>query len=274
MWAPGDHGRETRLAAARRPWRGDTVHARTMDPMPDKSLWIEKTERDPEHSAWFVQRFRDMAAAGKDIIGEARLVDAMAPRGARILDAGCGSGRIGGPLARLGHTVVGIDVDPLLIEAAKDDWPEPTWVLGDLAELDLALLGTTERFDMIVAAGNVMPFLAPSTRQEVLTRLRAVLAPGGRAAVGFGAGRGYPFEDFFADLAATGWEVQSTFRGWNILPFDAESDFLVAVLAPSVAGRSRGRSAYGGASGTWASHRTAGGEVPDPMGGNTLRPMR
>lgn len=241
--------------------------------MPDKSLWMEKVERDPEHSAWFVQRFRDMAAAGKDIIGEARLVDAMAPRGARILDAGCGSGRIGGPLAGLGHTVVGIDVDPQLIEAARTDWPGPTWVIGDLAELDPVLLGSTASFDLIVAAGNVMPFLAPSTRREVLSRLRSVLAPGGRAAVGFGAGRGYPFADFFTDLAATGWAAQSTFRGWNLLPFDAESDFLVAILVSADADRPDRRANRSGASGTWASP-AAGGDRQDPMGGHTLRPMR
>lgn len=225
---------------------------------------------------WFVQRFRDMAAAGKDIAGESRFVDAMAGRGARILDAGCGSGRVGGPLARLGHTVVGVDVDPLLIDAAEADWPGPRWVLGDLAELDLALLGEDTAFDLIVAAGNVMPFLAPSTRREVLTRLRDVLAPTGRAAVGFGAGRGYPFEDFFDDLAATGWEAQSTFRGWNLLPFDAQSDFLVAVMAPAGGVRPAGPSHAPGADAVRPSKptRTTRSDAgSDPMGGNTLRPM-
>lgn len=58
--------------------------------MAEKSGWVRKTETDPGHSAWYVERFRSMARAGDDLAGEARFVDAMAPRGSRILDAGCG----------------------------------------------------------------------------------------------------------------------------------------------------------------------------------------
>ena len=48
------------------------------------------------HSEWYVERFRRMAAEGDDLAGEARLVDAMLPPWARVLDAGCGTGRVGG----------------------------------------------------------------------------------------------------------------------------------------------------------------------------------
>src|SRR5437588_604793 len=61
--------------------------------MAEQSIWMQKVEADPQHSHWYVNRFRSMARAGEDVVGEARLVDAMAPRGARILDAGCGPGR-------------------------------------------------------------------------------------------------------------------------------------------------------------------------------------
>jgi SAM-dependent methyltransferase len=236
------------------------------DDKPEKSLWTRKVEAEPEHSRWFLQRFRDMRAAGKDIAGEARFVDAMAPRGARILDAGCGSGRTGGPLAAVGHTVVGVDVDPVLIDAAREDFPDATWLVGDLAELDPADPALADPFDLAVAAGNVLPFLAPSTRRTVLANIRAVLKPGGRAAVGFGAGRGYPFDEFFADAAAAGWAVQITLRGWNLLPFDAESDFLVAVLARTGTGRSAPAPA------SIPLGRLL--RVTDPMGGHWLRRMR
>jgi len=78
----------------------------------EKSKWVDITERDPNHSDWYVERFRSMVEAGDDLDGEARFVDALAPRQARILDAGCGPGRVGSALARLGHEVVGVDVDP------------------------------------------------------------------------------------------------------------------------------------------------------------------
>jgi 2-polyprenyl-3-methyl-5-hydroxy-6-metoxy-1,4-benzoquinol methylase len=55
--------------------------------------WLRMIEENPGHSAWYIERFRSMAAQGRDLDGEARLVDAMVPRSARVLDAGCGPGR-------------------------------------------------------------------------------------------------------------------------------------------------------------------------------------
>lgn len=201
--------------------------------MAEQSIWMQKVAADPGHSTWYIERFRTMARAGEDLAGEARLVDAMVPRGARILDAGCGTGRIAGALAEAGHDVVGVDVDPALIEAAEQDYPGPRYLVGDLAELDLPARGITEPFDVIVCAGNVMTFLAPSTRHEVLKRFRAHLAPEGRAAVGFGAGRGYEFDEFLADAAAAGLEPDLLLSTWDLRPFKDDSDFLVALLRPA-----------------------------------------
>jgi SAM-dependent methyltransferase len=194
---------------------------------------MQKVEADPGHSHWYVERFRAMARAGEDIVGEARFVDAMAPRGARILDAGCGPGRLGGYLAAAGHDVVGVDVDPTLIEAAEQDYPGPRWLVGDLAELDLPARGIAEPFDVIVSAGNVMTFLAPSTRVQVLSRLRAHLAADGRAAIGFGAGREYAFTDFLDDAAAAGLAPELLLSAWDVRPFTDSSEFLVALLRPA-----------------------------------------
>lgn len=201
--------------------------------MVEQSLWMQKVAVDPGHSQWYVERFRSMARAGEDLAGEARLVDAMAPRGARILDAGCGPGRLGGFLAAAGHRVVGVDVDPVLIEAAEQDHPGPTWLVGDLAELDLPARGITEPFDVIVSAGNVMTFLAPSTRIAVLDRLRAHLGGDGRAVIGFGAGRDYPFDQFFDDAGRAGLTPDLLLSTWDLRPFTGDSDFLVAILRPA-----------------------------------------
>jgi SAM-dependent methyltransferase len=198
--------------------------------MPEQSLWSQKVAADPGHSTWYVERFRAMARAGDDLAGEARLVDAMVPRGARVLDAGCGPGRVGGALAEAGHEVVGVDGDPKLIEAAERDHPGPRWILGDLAELDLPALGIADPFDAVVCAGNVIPFLAPSTRREVLARLRAHLAPDGRIAVGFGSGRGYAFEEFFRDAENAGLAAEVSLSSWDLRPLAADSTFLVCLL--------------------------------------------
>lgn len=198
--------------------------------MVETSHWVELTKRDPNHSTWYVERFRSMADAGDDLAGEARFIDALLSRGARVLDAGCGPGRVGGELFARGHTVVGVDVDPVLIEAAEVDHPGPNWLVGDLAEMDLPSRGIAEPFDAVVCCGNVMTFLAPSTRRDVLAAMGAHLAPGGRVAIGFGAGRGYDFDDFFADVAAVGLAVEVRLGTWDLRPFTEASDFLVVLL--------------------------------------------
>jgi len=201
--------------------------------MVEKSLWMQKVAADPGHSRWYIERFHSLARAGEDLTGEARLVDAMAPRGARILDAGCGPGRLGGYLAAAGHHVVGVDVDPVLIEAAKQDHVGPSWFVGDLAELDLTARGINEPFDIIVSAGNVMTFLAPSTRVQVLDRLHAHLRGEGRAVIGFGAGRDYEFTQFLDDAADAGFTPDLLLSTWDLRPFTDDSDFLVAILRPT-----------------------------------------
>lgn len=192
--------------------------------------WLRMIEQNPGHSAWYIERFRSMAAEGRDLDGEARFVDTMVPRGARILDAGCGPGRVGGRLAALGHHVVGVDIDPDLIAAAEEDHSGVVWLTRDLASLDLASEGTSERFDVIVSAGNVMTFLDPATRRAVLHRLALHLARDGRLVVGFGADRGYGFDDFFADAASAGLRTEVKLSSWDLRPFDTASTFLVAIL--------------------------------------------
>jgi 2-polyprenyl-3-methyl-5-hydroxy-6-metoxy-1,4-benzoquinol methylase len=192
--------------------------------------WLRMIEENPNHSAWYIERFRSMAAEGHDLDGEARFVDALAPRGAWILDAGCGPGRVGGRLAALGHHVVGVDIDPQLIAAAQGDHPGATWLTRDLADLDLASEGISKRFDVIVLAGNVMTFLGVASRRAVLRRLSDHLAPQARLAVGFGAGRGYPFEEFFTDASSVGLRSELRLSTWDLHPFDESSDFLVAVM--------------------------------------------
>lgn len=193
------------------------------------SLWEEKLATDPGHSQWYIERFRAMARAGADLDGEARLVDAMVGRGARILDAGAGPGRVGGALHRLGHAVVGVDVDAALIAAAHEDHPGPTWLVGDLSELDLPARGIPDPFDLVVSAGNVVAFAAPSTRAELVRRLAAHLAPGGRLVVGFGTDRGYAVEDYLAHAAAAGLAQDLLLATWDVRPYLPGGDFLVAI---------------------------------------------
>lgn len=191
------------------------------------------TETKDGHSQWYVDLFRRLAAEGADLHGEARFVDMMVERGSRILDAGCGAGRMTGELDRLGHTVFGLDADPVLVEAAAADHPGPTYAVVDLSELTLTDVGG-EPVDLVVCAGNVMVFVTPGTERTVLENLCAVVRPGGRVVVGFRRGDAYPFERYDADLdalAAAGVaRVEHRFSTWHLDPFTDESDFAVTVL--------------------------------------------
>ncbi|MFA7324199.1 MAG: class I SAM-dependent methyltransferase [Candidatus Nanopelagicales bacterium] len=187
------------------------------------------TETAEGHSQWYIDRFRAMAAQGDDLDGEARLIDAMVKRGARILDAGCGPGRVGAALHARGHDVVGVDADPALIQAAIEDHPGPVWLVSDLAELDLASLGQAEPFDAAVLAGNVMAFVAEGTEQQVLTRVYQHLVPDGFAVVGFHADR-YDLARFDQDLAGAGFELEHRFATWDLRPWRADADFVVTIL--------------------------------------------
>jgi 2-polyprenyl-3-methyl-5-hydroxy-6-metoxy-1,4-benzoquinol methylase len=190
--------------------------------------WV--TETSEGHSEWYIERFRGMAAEGADLAGEARLVDAMVPRHARVLDAGCGPGRVGSELHARGHVVVGVDADPALIDAARHDHPGPNWLVADLAELDLAALGEPEPFDAAVLAGNVMVFLAPRTETDVLARVGAHVRPEGFVIVGFHIDRNLALGDFDRHVAEAGLAIEHRFATWDLRAWHDGADFAVTVL--------------------------------------------
>lgn len=202
--------------------------------MDEQKSWVEIVAENPDHSRWYIERFRRMAAEGRDLDGEARLVDAMVGRGAHILDAGCGTGRVGGRLHELGHRVVGVDIDRELIAAAEADHPGPRWIVGDLATVALRAEGIDAGFDVIVSAGNVITFVEKSSRRAVLANLAGMLAPDGRLVIGFGSGRGYSFDDFAAEAGAAGLQFDLRLSTWDLRPWTSASDFIVAVLSRAI----------------------------------------
>lgn len=206
-----------------------TDSARTGTPQGRRRTRWE-TDTAEGHSHWYVERFRRMATQGEDLDGEARLVDAMLPRRSRVLDAGCGPGRVGAALHERGHVVVGVDVDPVLIEAARADHAGPTWLVADLAQLDLRPEGIEEPFDLAALAGNVMVFLAPGTEAQVLRQVAAHVVPGGRVVTGFHTNRELSVAAFDVAVADVGLRLEHRFATWDLVAWHDDADFAVTVL--------------------------------------------
>src|SRR5690349_19617899 len=68
--------------------------------------------------------YQARAAAGEDVHGEANAVQALqSTQPFRVLDAGCGTGRIAIELARRGIDIVGIDLDARMLNQARKQAP-------------------------------------------------------------------------------------------------------------------------------------------------------
>jgi SAM-dependent methyltransferase len=181
-------------------------------------------------------RWRSLAAAGKNVHGEADLVDALLrdSGGTRVLDAGCGTGRVAIELARRGHTVMGVDADQGMLTVARAKAPELQWVAADLTDLAGHV---DEKFDLVVLAGNVMIYLTPGTEAQVLSELGSRLVPEGLLVAGFQIRTGRLALAQYDDHAASaGFEPLSRWATWQREPFHggeyAVSVHRLARLAP------------------------------------------
>ena len=121
-----------------------------------------------------------------------------------VLDAGCGTGRIGRELARRGMDVVGVDLDSTMLSTAQKKAPEMEWHVADLEEISL---GRT--FEAVLLAGNVMIFLTPGQEQAVVDNMVRHLEPGGPLIAGFQLRPGgLTLEGYDALVAAAGLTLQ------------------------------------------------------------------
>ncbi|MCW2792969.1 MAG: SAM-dependent methyltransferase [Nocardioides sp.] len=198
--------------------------------------WQEIARRGAgaDYARTYADRFRALAELGQDIHGEATFVAGLLDPPARVLDAGCGTGRIGVRLDALGYDVVGVDVDEAMLDVARSEGPGLDWRLADLASFDLG-----ERFDLVLLAGNIVPLLEPGTLEAVATRLAAHVAPGGRVGCGFGLDAAHlptgcpvtPLDAVDAAFAAAGLVPVERFSGWDRSPFAESGGYVVTVHA-------------------------------------------
>lgn len=171
-------------------------------------------------------RFDRLAAAGKDVHGEASFVESLDPRPGTVLDAGCGTGRVAIELTRRGIDVVGVDIDPGMLAVARRAAPDLEWIEHDLAALDLG----DRRFDAVVMAGNVMIFVEPGTNAAVVASAARHVGVGGALVAGFQLQPGgYTIDQYDAHCAAAGLTLTERYATWDREPWVAGGDYAVSV---------------------------------------------
>lgn len=93
-------------------------------------------------------------------------------KGEKILDLGCGTGRLAKQLVEIGCNVTGIDSDPVMIEASKKKGIKA--ILHDAENLDI-----NEQFDGVITIGALQWM---SDQYGVIRGVWKALRPGGRFA--------------------------------------------------------------------------------------------
>ena len=116
--------------------------------------------RTPGHDSYF--RFH------RDLFFEL-----LPPPGRRTLDLGCGEGRVARDLIAAGHTVVGVDAAPAMVEAARGAEPGFEVHLADAASLPF----DDRAFDLVVA---FMSLQDVDDLEGAVRESARVLEPGGR----------------------------------------------------------------------------------------------
>ena len=99
---------------------------------------------------------------------------------ARILDLGCSGGLHALELAKRGHIVTGIDIEPAAIDLARkrnrDLYLQAGFLVVDLENGSLSGLG---KFDLIYSMGNVLSHLPKKSLPNLLEKIKGCLAEDG-----------------------------------------------------------------------------------------------
>ncbi len=195
------------------------------------SQWI--AWRDRVDLATYDARWERLASRGEDIHGEANFICRRLDLDTDplVMDAGCGSGRVGIEVARRGFSLVGVDNDPDMLALA---WPKTDanpelsqrvrWELGNLSTIQIA-----DRFDMVALAGNVLVYAKDDDRQAAISNLVSHLKPGGLFVAGSGSAPGYDPDIHRRWCEAAGLVMLELFATWDEEPYD-DGPYAVSVF--------------------------------------------
>jgi SAM-dependent methyltransferase len=94
----------------------------------------------------------------------------------RILELGCGAGRLTGYICEIAASVHGIDLSAEMIAYCKKRYPAASFERGDLRDVTSYAPGA---YEAVVAAFNVLDVLGEADRASILDGIHRTLSPGG-----------------------------------------------------------------------------------------------
>ena len=94
----------------------------------------------------------------------------------RVLDVGCGAGRILGYLVMVGAQAHGIDLAPKMVEFCRMRLPDADVRVGDASAISDCVEG---EFDVVIAPDNLIDVFGDAERRRFISSVREVLALGG-----------------------------------------------------------------------------------------------
>jgi len=107
----------------------------------------------------------------QDIKGFAQYITS----GDRVLDIGCGNGRVYQLCKKLQAEYVGMDQSEALVAIARQNFPEVLFDIGEMTHLPYP----DASFDVIICVATFNHLPDVSSRMQALTEMRRVLCPGG-----------------------------------------------------------------------------------------------
>jgi SAM-dependent methyltransferase len=94
----------------------------------------------------------------------------------RVVELGCGAGRVTGYLAETAREVHGIDLSPPMLAAARARFPQANFIEGDIRDLSPFESGSV---DVVFGTCNILDVFEDDERRLTLQEIRRALRPGG-----------------------------------------------------------------------------------------------
>ena len=130
----------------------------------NERLWARKS---------LVQKYANRVLFPAEVL---LLIHFRAELSGRVLELGCGAGRLTGYLGEIASMVHGIDISPEMIAYSRRTYPKLTFSEGDLRDVASMARGS---FDAVVAGCNVLDVLGDAERRQVLDGIHRVLPVSG-----------------------------------------------------------------------------------------------